>query len=904
MLYLLISKHKKIYFSLTALFFAVFIVLFSQIKFKEDASEMLPASFSQELKLFQNSPLSNKIFVVIESEDEEAVQIYSAQVAAAFLNHEKIKFSAPKMDADFLLSYYYNAPNVWNKDFESKIIPLISEEAIASKMKENAKSLYSPEGMFTQRFVLSDPLGLLTVFAQELQKLNFSGGALEVRNGVLVSKNGRQSLLVFDYEKNFLDAGGAKEINGFFEEIKKTLPDNVKTFYMGAPRYTFENSELIQKDLTGIFFIAGFLMLVLFIVFFRDKKSLLIYVLPSFVVAFAGVIAAFVFGGVSGITICFGAVLTGLCIDYSVYVYFALKATKEEDRFKTVKLMFNPLAVSAATSIAGFLLLLLSDTAIFNQIAVFCASGLAAAFFIALFAMPFIFDCGQLRAKSENEPAYRSGGHRNRFFAAAVLAAIALCSFIGFRHVKFNSSFESLNTVSKEFEADKKVFKSLTDNAYGNNEFLFVFGKTKEEALENNEALAVNNREDLPLSALFPSRKQREKNAAAWKAFWTPSRILYIKNEINKAAKKYNIAPAVFNGFYAFLENKQALPDANVLERIYNPLIEYDGKYAFVNIVGNGSKIISGGNVETALISDEILSGKIKAGLFGSFYKIILLIVLCSFILIALFLKSVKSAVLAMIPPLCGLGVFFAAAALLKIEINIFGIFAMPLLIALGIDYGIFIIFKEKKSHNLLHPTKAVIVAALSTLIGFGSLMAAQHKVLFIIGFMVFTGILTSILVSIFIIPAFLKNKAAKPAALPLALLLVAVSLVSCSTGKIRYNAAEPAPSAASQEKTAMLYGVYRDDLNFRVIAVTDKEGARVVIMNDIGVKLQDMKLTKDAGTDLYFVINFMPKNTIEEFERIFRKYFIDKTEDGTKTINNRLYFYEDGEPVLWISKI
>jgi predicted exporter len=125
-------------------------------------------------------------------------------------------------------------------------------------------------------------------------------------------------------------------------------------------------------------------------------------------------------------------------------------------------------------------------------------------------------------------------------------------------------------------------------------------------------------------------------------------------------------------------------------------------------------------------------------------------------LLIALLLKNVKSAVLAMLPPLCGLGVFFASAALFKIEINIFGIFAMPLLIALGIDYGIFIIFKGTKSHSLLHPFKAVIVAALSTLIGFGSLMAAQHRVLFIIGFMVFVGVLTSILVSIFIIPSFL----------------------------------------------------------------------------------------------------------------------------------------------------
>ena len=78
----------------------------------------------------------------------------------------------------------------------------------------------------------------------------------------------------------------------------------------------------------------------------------------------------------------------------------------------------------------------------------------------------------------------------------------------------------------------------------------------------------------------------------------------------------------------------------------------------------------------------------------------------------------------------------------------------MPLLIGLGIDYGVFMIFKFK-GRSELHPTRAVIIAALSTLIGFGSLMAGQHKVLFGIGFMVFIGIASSILAAIFIVPAF-----------------------------------------------------------------------------------------------------------------------------------------------------
>ncbi|MDR1942236.1 MAG: hypothetical protein LBQ47_07900 [Endomicrobium sp.] len=127
----------------------------------------------------------------------------------------------------------------------------------------------------------------------------------------------------------------------------------------------------------------------------------------------------------------------------------------------------------------------------------------------------------------------------------------------------------------------------------------------------------------------------------------------------------------------------------------------------------------------------------------------------------------------------------------------------------------------------------------------------------------------------------------------------------SCAGQKINYNVKEP-PAAFAQglEKTTMFYGVYKDDLQFRVIAVTDKDGVRVIIMNDMGSKLQDMKITKENGSDIYFIAGFMPKNTIEEFESFFRQYFIDKSQDNVKVINNRIYFYSGDEPILWVGKI
>jgi predicted exporter len=133
-------------------------------------------------------------------------------------------------------------------------------------------------------------------------------------------------------------------------------------------------------------------------------------------------------------------------------------------------------------------------------------------------------------------------------------------------------------------------------------------------------------------------------------------------------------------------------------------------------------------------------------------------LLLCCIIVLSVVFKNIKYALLSVLPAICAIGAFFAFAALFAIEINIFALLALPLLIGLSVDYGIFMIFQNADGKKL-HPTKALFIAAVSTLIGFGSLIAAHHKVLFIIGFMVFIGILTAMLVSVFIIPPFLKNE-------------------------------------------------------------------------------------------------------------------------------------------------
>jgi len=745
-----ILRRKKICCVFLCFVFLSALFLFSKIRFKQDFSQVLPDSLSQEFKLFESSPLSNKVFVVVYC-DDAALSFSAAQKAFDLLSLDKeLGFKSSKTDKDFLLSYYYYFASLWDLSFADKIESLLNKNEIDKRLKENITALFSVEGAFNQDFIIADPLNLILLFAQKLEILNFSPD-LKIENGFIVSKDLKKVLLIFDYPKNSLDLTNAKKIKDKIDIIKKQLPQNVNIFYMGAPRYTSENNETITADIYRILIISFVLTALLFLFFLRDKKALLIYLLPPIAVIFAADFASIIFKGISAITIGFASVLIGLSIDYCIYMYFALKSCRQEDRFLCAKKMFKPILISAGTSIAAFFVLLFSGIEIFRQISVFCISGLLFAVFVSLFILPFIFDC-----KSEYANRFNFKFKMNKLTACILLLAIFIVSFIGVMKAKINASPEILNTVSKQFDLDRSIFEEITGGAYANNKLFLVFGDTIEETLINNEIVSAQNPKHLHLSGLYPSKKQAEKNIDLWKQFWKPKMPL-IENSINAISKQYAIESSIFNRFYDYLQDGKSADDFS-LTVLFNPIMQVGQEYAFVNIVPQDIKIKSDRRIKTFSISNEDLKNKIVKDVHSRFVKIMPALLLCCLIVLSAAFKNIKCALLAVLPAICAIGVFFALASLLAIEINIFGLLALPLLIGLSIDYGIFIIFQNAHGEKL-HPTKALFIAALSTLIGFGSLIAAHHKVLFIIGFMVFSGILTAMLVSVFIIPPFFKNE-------------------------------------------------------------------------------------------------------------------------------------------------
>jgi len=103
--------------------------------------------------------------------------------------------------------------------------------------------------------------------------------------------------------------------------------------------------------------------------------------------------------------------------------------------------------------------------------------------------------------------------------------------------------------------------------------------------------------------------------------------------------------------------------------------------------------------------------------------------------------------------------VLLAMMAVFRIDWNFLNIAATPLLLGTGIDYGIHVMLALRRTNGdiaaMWHGTgKAVLFCGCSTAIGFGSLCFASNDAMASLGTIAVIGILTSMLISVFLLPA------------------------------------------------------------------------------------------------------------------------------------------------------
>ncbi len=122
--------------------------------------------------------------------------------------------------------------------------------------------------------------------------------------------------------------------------------------------------------------------------------------------------------------------------------------------------------------------------------------------------------------------------------------------------------------------------------------------------------------------------------------------------------------------------------------------------------------------------------------------------------------RSLRYALLAALPLSLGMLQTFGIMGLLDVPLNPANMIALPLMLGIGVDYGVHIIhdYREQKGRFKLAPSTAVavLVDSLTTIVGFGAMMVASHRGLQSLGRVLTIGVSCCLFTSLVMLPALL----------------------------------------------------------------------------------------------------------------------------------------------------
>ncbi len=125
--------------------------------------------------------------------------------------------------------------------------------------------------------------------------------------------------------------------------------------------------------------------------------------------------------------------------------------------------------------------------------------------------------------------------------------------------------------------------------------------------------------------------------------------------------------------------------------------------------------------------------------------------------------RAVVYTLLAVIPLAMGAAWMVYMMGVFKIHYTLANIVALPLIIGIGVVYSVHILHRFREEHGgdvyrvVRHTGGAVLLAALTTMVGFGSLITASHGGAKTMGQTMVIGVTTCLITSVVVLPALLR---------------------------------------------------------------------------------------------------------------------------------------------------
>lgn len=782
-------------------------VLFSiglyRLRIDTDVIGLLPTDdriITDAVEILKSHPMANRVVIDVGLRHEDLTRLVAfgrrvedTLVQSGLFKSVGNRALAPQF-AQLLASVTDRLPVLFSAaELEKQVLPLLEPRRVAARLVKLQAQLLGLSGIGQAVFIAKDPLGLRELVLARLSRLAPTGN-VRIHQGRLISADGRHLLVTADPAAPGTDTAAARRIQDLLAGLSRTLSrenrqsaNPVTLTATGAYRAALDNETMIRSDVQRALILTTVGIVLLLVFAFPRPLIGLFALLP----AVTGTLTAlFVFSlfhrSISLMVLGFGGAIISITVDHGIaYLLFVDRPHETRGRHAAQEVWHIGL-MAMLTTVGAFAVLSLSGFPIFEQLGQFTALGIGLSFAFIHTIFPKIFP-RLPAARRRQVPIQRLvaaiplPGKRAAWGALAFGALMLV-----FARPEFNVSLSAMNSMRAESLAAEKRVSDTWGGILGHT-YLMIAAQEIPALQDRADRVLDLMTPDLAagflssgftIAMVFPGKDRSRRNLQAWRAFWTPARVAALRERLAAAAGRMGFTAQAFDPFLARLEGKGVQIVSGISEGFF-PLLniaraaESAGWVQVSTVtagpVYDGRRFFERYGPLARVFDPTLFSRELGSVLFHTFLKMLAIIGVCVVVFLLLFFVDIRLTLIALLPVLFAFVSTLGTLHLLGRSLDIPGLMLAIVVFGMGVDYSLFLVRAFQRYGDPARPPfvlirTSVLLAAASTVVGFGALCTAEHGMLKSVGVTSLLGISYSFLGAFAILPALLRPRFQTPA--------------------------------------------------------------------------------------------------------------------------------------------
>ena len=692
----------------------------------------------------------------------------------------------------------------------------LTDEGIRETVARNRALLQTPQSSVAKQLVRVDPFNLLPIYMEKLQS---AGGGLNVdfSSGYYLSADRKAAIVIGRPNKAAQNLPFSRELmqetraiaDKALAEFRAANPNAALPAigYTGGYAIAATDEKIIQRDMT-VNTITSMLGVLLLYLYAYRRPSAMLYagspMIAAIVITFG--LGAMTYGTLSAASTGFAALLAGLGLDfmtvlYERYVDERNRGASVEDSVRTLMRHTLPgVIVGALTTAATFYAFLATEFRGMTELGFLTGSGILIFLLCVMFVFPAVLIVVE-RKRGEKRKlrvhAFGSGrvvraSLKRPRLVIALWTIVVLIGAVAARNVSFNDSLQGLratgnDAVRMQEEVTKRFGQSFDAMMYG------VRGATAAEAIAKT-APAIPDLDRLTkagvigsyqaITTFLPTEAQQRAVIAKLQQGETGAfSFERIQSTFRAALEENGFRASAYDNVLPLFEQALAQREPLTVETLQRlGLDEAAGR--FVKKTPNGymsvvyvypktgkwprflpdelqqfrrehpEGVLTGVNLVSQTLRTITRSDATRASLLG---------LVLVFVLVWAGFRSFARACFVFVPFIAGVTCMLGFMATFNLEFNFMNVFVGLMLVGTATDYAVYMLQRYDESpaefnENALETGRAVVLAALMSMVGFASFAISHYPGVRSIGLASVVGIALSCLASITLLPALLAT--------------------------------------------------------------------------------------------------------------------------------------------------